>query len=424
MIKLIVKFLLLLPIVLILNACGAETSNTPLEAETTETETTEDDPVINIISGVVTDVAYGTPISGVDVRIGNIFTETDIYGSYSLHVDNEDSYLIEAYIDDYHQYTYTLPDSDAQTIVNNIDLVPLYLPLIDMNFEFRNALTGEYMYLDSVSIQIDGTDASYFGGAITDIEIGIHEIQISAEGYDTNIFSARLTPDDNHFLVFMMPNNEAEVTNSLPVANAGDDQIVYRWTVVTLNGSSSFDPEGEDITYQWSGLVAPKGSEAILINTNSAYPSFSTDVVGTYSLDLIVNDGYSNSISDTVVVHVTNEYDSSPFVGSSLYSSNIYLGCWICSDFQDDAIRVASNQYGSPSGEFSIRNHSSLYGSSDSNVSACNVNATAPPSIFDVMNYPTGVVSVNPSIASGICNPTANYYSRSQCSLLNYYCEN
>ena len=40
----------------------------------------------------------------------------------------------------------------------------------------------------------------------------------------------------------------------IPVANAGLDQTYYKLSTVTLNGSSSYDPEGFDLTYQWTTI--------------------------------------------------------------------------------------------------------------------------------------------------------------------------
>jgi len=54
------------------------------------------------------------------------------------------------------------------------------------------------------------------------------------------------------------------IPDLLPVADAGDDQAVRTCSIVELDGSGSFDPEGAPLTYQWYLTDAPIGSENAL----------------------------------------------------------------------------------------------------------------------------------------------------------------
>jgi hypothetical protein len=56
------------------------------------------------------------------------------------------------------------------------------------------------------------------------------------------------------------------------------------------------------LTYQWSFVSKPAGSNAVLADSTTAKPSFTADVNGTYVVQLVVNDGLVNSIPDTVTV--------------------------------------------------------------------------------------------------------------------------
>lgn len=56
-----------------------------------------------------------------------------------------------------------------------------------------------------------------------------------------------------------------------PVARAGDDQTVYEGRTTTLDGSASFDPNGNPITYSWSTTDA---SGVILSDAASPKPYF------------------------------------------------------------------------------------------------------------------------------------------------------
>jgi hypothetical protein len=93
--------------------------------------------------------------------------------------------------------------------------------------------------------------------------------------------------------------------NTFPVANAGPDQTVTEGNIVVLNGSGSSDADGDPLTYEWSFISRPTGSNSLLSNANTLSPSFVADVAGTYVVQLIVNDGKVNSVPDEVEVTVT-----------------------------------------------------------------------------------------------------------------------
>ncbi|MFH0728120.1 MAG: PKD domain-containing protein, partial [Pseudomonadota bacterium] len=93
--------------------------------------------------------------------------------------------------------------------------------------------------------------------------------------------------------------------NTAPVANAGLDQTIHAGDPVALDGSGSQDVDGNLLTYTWS-LTPPAGSGATLSNTNDQKPTFTTDVLGVYVAQLIVNDGTVNSAPDTVSISTTN----------------------------------------------------------------------------------------------------------------------
>jgi hypothetical protein len=98
--------------------------------------------------------------------------------------------------------------------------------------------------------------------------------------------------------------------NQVPVADAGTDQTVSADAPVLIDGGSSFDPEGDALTYSWSFGRTPEGSsltgEAFSIN-NSSNPSsgFLPDVSGTFIVSLLVTDATGNiSEEDTALIIV------------------------------------------------------------------------------------------------------------------------
>jgi beta propeller repeat protein len=95
-------------------------------------------------------------------------------------------------------------------------------------------------------------------------------------------------------------------SNSAPFADAGADQaVVLVGTTVHLDGSGSYDPDGDPITYQWSFISTPAGSTATLDGATTATPSFLADKYGTYEIQLVVADPWASS-ADTVVVSFNN----------------------------------------------------------------------------------------------------------------------
>ena len=119
--------------------------------------------------------------------------------------------------------------------------------------------------------------------------------------------------------------------NSIPVANAGADQDIVTTFVVTLDSSASSDADGDELSYIWSFVSKPTGSNSTLDNEQIENPSFTPDLDGSYVIGLIVNDGLENSVSDNVTINAiqprvklySRSFSGSTFNEYSLpYSSN------------------------------------------------------------------------------------------------------
>jgi hypothetical protein len=93
--------------------------------------------------------------------------------------------------------------------------------------------------------------------------------------------------------------------NTAPVANAGPDQSVKAGSTVFLDGSKSSDVDGNPLTYSWSFVQIPPGSQAVLNGATTVSPTFVADIAGTYIAQLVVNDGQVNSAPDMVTIAVT-----------------------------------------------------------------------------------------------------------------------
>jgi hypothetical protein len=88
--------------------------------------------------------------------------------------------------------------------------------------------------------------------------------------------------------------------NQLPVAILGNDIRVGNSSTVNISGHHSYDPEKLPLTYAWKFISSPEGFDEDLSGENRDEIDFSPTLEGTYTLQLIVNDGEFDSIPDTI----------------------------------------------------------------------------------------------------------------------------
>ncbi len=93
--------------------------------------------------------------------------------------------------------------------------------------------------------------------------------------------------------------------NSAPTARIAPPAIVHASEDITLDGSGSFDPDRNPITYRWT-LTPPRGSRAVLSDPSAVRPTFTADIPGDYAVQLIVNDGAVDSGPATAVASSRN----------------------------------------------------------------------------------------------------------------------
>ncbi len=156
----------------------------------------------------------------------------------------------------------------------------------------------------------------------------------------------------------------ATSSNRPPVADAGtggllppcsDDEII-------LNGYGSWDPEGATIAYLWSLISAPKGSktsDASFDDRTSPTPHFTWDVSGTYSFQLLVNDGETDSAPDVVTYTIQDRSFNNPPVANAGADQSISnsTDCttssytWTCEDCEPDSVELDGTASVDPDGD-------------------------------------------------------------------------
>lgn len=103
--------------------------------------------------------------------------------------------------------------------------------------------------------------------------------------------------------------------NHVPVADAGPSQTVGEGAPVTLDGSASYDPDSDPLTYQWTQTGGP----AVTLSSPTAVkPTFTAPAVSsgsvTLSFFLIVSDG---SLSSSAQVSIIVEHVNHPPVANA-----------------------------------------------------------------------------------------------------------
>ncbi|MEQ1505195.1 MAG: PKD domain-containing protein [Myxococcota bacterium] len=205
-------------------------------------------------------------------------------------------------------------------------------PIADAGDDLTGFVAEEIELDGTASYDPDG-DAIQFDWAFVAVPAGsaaivINESRPSASFYADRVGVYRLELAVSDDLSAAADEVEVVVSapNEGPVANAGPDQTVDVGEQVVLNGSSSYDPDADPLTFAWTMVTVPGGSSAAIGQPNTALPQFTADVAGVYVIDLVVDDGADASLADQVRVTAQSDTDS---------------GCLSCSAAEDELRRRA-----------------------------------------------------------------------------------
>jgi hypothetical protein len=95
-----------------------------------------------------------------------------------------------------------------------------------------------------------------------------------------------------------------------PVAVAAGPNEAVLGDSVLLDGSGSFDADGDILTFSWRLISKPSGSIAEITAPNSEQTTFIPDVPGEYTAGLVVSDDYFDSEEDEVNITVISLVDA------------------------------------------------------------------------------------------------------------------
>ena len=233
-----------------------------------------------------------------------------------------------------YQVKYYLPDANQ---VITIDSIPLISTQVKLSLpEFSKGIAYKIKYLNAykLPIAIAGRDTLVSPGTLLTFS-GLNSVNpfgkpleyqwrivskpvgSTLEITNPDQVSINVIPDiTGNFEIGLTVNDDSltseenivDITvTATPIAIAGNDTIVSKnnGIFVILNGSGSYDPEGSPITYQWSMISKPDGSNGTIFSDNTANPIVRIDSTGIYLVTLIVNDGIAESEPDTLKITIT-----------------------------------------------------------------------------------------------------------------------
>jgi C4-type Zn-finger protein len=175
----------------------------------------------------------------------------------------------------------------------------------------------------SASSDPDGTIKSYqwtkqsgpASAAITDAKAA----KATATGLTlgTYVFKLKVTDKDGATATDEVTVNVNENPNKSPIAQAGKDiAITLPLNAVTLDGSTSSDPDGKIVAYKWTKESGP--ASAILGDAKAVSTKITDLTTGTYIFSLTVTDNKGASTSDDVTITVNPAVNQSPIAKAGI----------------------------------------------------------------------------------------------------------
>jgi hypothetical protein len=187
---------------------------------------------------------------------------------------------------------------------------------------------------------------------------------------------------------------------SPPVANAGPNQIGVPPGTITLNGSGSYDPGGEALTYSWTQIAGPS---VAISGANAAIATFTAAASTTYSFRLTVTNTSGLQATAMTTVKTTSGTTGVQITSFTASPANISAGqsstlAWTVTGATSVSISPNIGSVNAQSGQTQVAPTQTTTYTLTATGSSGSVNATA------VVTVGTG--SSGPQILRFAANPT------------------
>ena len=196
---------------------------------------------------------------------------------------------------------------------------------------------GEVTVVDSGSTILTGTYITFDGGwsGDPDADSLTYEWHWYADGVEGGVLNKRvwtlgtsahagqeitatlMVNDGNLSSDIVYWNAYIENANQAPYASVTAPSSGTVYEDLYFDGSNSFDPDGDSLTYEWSLTQQPSTSSLSLDGYVSPTISFVPVEAGVHEVSLVVNDGYIDSDAATASVDVVSASYNIPVITAS-----------------------------------------------------------------------------------------------------------
>jgi len=245
------------------------------------------------------------------------WTKIDGPAQFTIVTANQSQTVINNLVEGVYLFSLQVTDDKGATAKDTLKVtvspvpVPNHVPVAIAGNAISIVLPQNSVTLNgNASYDEDGTIASYKWNKIagpTQFTIAsATQAQTLVNGLVEGVYKFELVVTDNTGAIgkdTVQVTVTAPPANQLPVAKAGNDRVITLPTnSLTLNGASSYDPDGSITTYQWNKIVGP--AQFTISTPTQAQTELINLSQGIYRFELIVKDNSGAVAKDTVQVTV------------------------------------------------------------------------------------------------------------------------